>query len=176
MILKHDLIPSVDFGRGYGGRVSARGIFTSGYLVLVVVQTLAPSAQPVTVRNSVPHIQEAAALALALCSLLLGLVPWQPYLSVSTSPPSLLTALTKALWPILGGAVLAVLLGRWPLWLGRTPIEKILVAAMSVARRPALVFSSRIELIDGLLRQWPAAALTLLLVASLFGAAMLAAR
>ena len=156
--------------------IQTGGIFTSGYLVLVVVQTLAPSAQPVTVRNSVPHIQEAAALALALCSLLLGLVPWQPYLSVSTSPPSLLTALTKALWPILGGAVLAVLLGRWALWLGRTPIEKILVAAMSVARRPALVFSSRIELIDGLLRQWPAAALTLLLVASLFGAAMLAAR
>jgi formate hydrogenlyase subunit 3/multisubunit Na+/H+ antiporter MnhD subunit len=154
------------------------GIFTSGYLILVVVQTLAPSAQPVTVRNSVPHIQEAAALGLALCSLLLGLVPWQPYLSVplSTPAPSLLAALTKALWPILAGAVVAVLLGRWPLWLGRTPLEKILVAAMSVARRPALAFSSRIELIDGLLRQWPAAALTLLLVAGLFGAAMLAAR
>jgi hypothetical protein len=126
----------------------------------------------------VPRIQEAAALALALCSLLLGLVPWQPCLSVplGTSPPYLLTALTKALWPILGGAVLAVLLGRWPLWLGRTPIEKTLVTAISAARRPALAFSSAIELIDGLLRQWPAAALTLLLVASLFGPAMLAAR
>jgi formate hydrogenlyase subunit 3/multisubunit Na+/H+ antiporter MnhD subunit len=158
--------------------IQAGGIFTSGYLVLVVVQALARSAQPLTVRNNVPRIQEAAALVLALCSLLLGLVPWQPYLSVplSTSPPSLLTALTKALWPILGGAVLAVLLERWPLWLGRTPLEKTLVAAMSVARRPALAFSSTIELIDGLLWQWPAAALTLVLVASLFGAAMLAAR
>jgi NADH:ubiquinone oxidoreductase subunit 5 (subunit L)/multisubunit Na+/H+ antiporter MnhA subunit len=68
--------------------IQTAGIFTSGYLVLVVVRTLAPSAQPVRVRNSVPHIQEAAALALALCSLLLTLVPWQPYLSVppSTSP------------------------------------------------------------------------------------------
>jgi NADH:ubiquinone oxidoreductase subunit 5 (subunit L)/multisubunit Na+/H+ antiporter MnhA subunit len=159
--------------------IQAGGIFTSGYLVLVVAQALAPTDHPVAARNNVPHIREAAALALALCSLLLGLLPWEPYLSVpvsTSSSPPVLIALTKALWPILGGAVLAVLLGRWRLWLGRTPLEKILVTIVGSARRPALVFSSRIELIDGLFRQWPASALTLLVVAIIFGAAMLTGR
>jgi len=51
-------------------------------------------------------MQEAAALALALCSLLLGLAPWEAYLSVPAGTPSsplTLKSLSSALWPMLGG-------------------------------------------------------------------------
>ena len=62
--------------------IQAGGIFTSAYLVLVLAHALAPADEPVTLRVRVSRIGEAAALALALCSLMLGLVPWEAYLVV----------------------------------------------------------------------------------------------
>ena len=96
--------------------IQAGGIFTSGYVVLVLAHALAPADEPVTLRVPVSRMSEAAALALALCSLLLGLIPWEAYLPVpagAASSPLTLAALVTALWPILAGAVLAILLGRW---------------------------------------------------------------
>ncbi len=62
--------------------IQAGGIFTSAYLLLVLAHALAPAHEPVTLRVRVSRIGEAAALVLALCSLLLGLVPWEAYLVV----------------------------------------------------------------------------------------------
>src|SRR5262245_55489808 len=62
--------------------IQAGGIFTAGYLVLVLAHALAPADEPVTSQVRVPWIRGAAALALALCSLLLGLVPWEAFVSV----------------------------------------------------------------------------------------------
>ena len=97
--------------------IQAGGIFTSSYLLLVLAHALAPANEPVTLRVPVPRIREAAALALALCSLLLGLVPWDAYLSRSARASSRIRSPSRrsstTLWPILGGAVLAILLGRW---------------------------------------------------------------
>src|SRR5262249_7654395 len=94
--------------------IQAGGIFTGGYLVLVLAHALGPADEPVTLQVRVPWSREAAALALALCSLVLGLVPWEAYLPASRAAPSdplVLKAFAAGLWPILGGAVLAVLLG-----------------------------------------------------------------
>ena len=105
-----------------------------------------------------PRLRQLAALALALCSLLLGLVHWGADLPLSggplLSPLSLATA-WKALWPVLGGGVVATLFGRW----GDRP--------------PRL--GGMIERTDDALRQWPVAGLSLLLLSIMFGAAMLAA-
>ena len=79
---------------------------------------------------------------------------------------------SNALWPILGGAVLALMLGRWD----GTPFEKILVSRASPVRRTALALGGAIERIDGMLRQWPTAGISLLAVALLLGAAMLVNR
>jgi multicomponent Na+:H+ antiporter subunit D len=159
--------------------IQVGGFFTSGYLLLVLAHALVPADEPVTLRDPVSRIGEAAALALALCSLLLGLLPWEAYLPVPTVTPSsplTLAALSSALWPILGGAALAILLGRWGDRLAHIPVGKVVAATVGPPRRVAVAFSGMIERIDGALRQWPAAGVSLLVVAILFGAAMLLAR
>ena len=118
-----------------------------------------------------------AALALALCSLLLGLVRWEAYLPAPPGTPLSalnLEALAAALWSALAGGALAILLGRWEPWPTRMPIGKGALAIVRPIRRAALAFGRTMERVDGTLRQWPAAGLSLLAVAILLGAAMLA--
>ncbi|HZC55289.1 MAG TPA: proton-conducting transporter membrane subunit [Xanthobacteraceae bacterium] len=158
--------------------IQAGAFFTSGYVVLVLVQALAPADEPVTLRVPVSRVGETTALALAICSLLLGLFPWGAYLSVPAGSPSpsdmlSLKAALSMLWPIVGGGVLAVLLGRWGDRLTRIRFGKFLVAIVGPARHAALGLGGTIEAIDGVLRQWPAAALAVLVLAILFGAALL---
>jgi hypothetical protein len=81
-----------------------------------------------------------------------------------------LEALSSSVWPVLGGVALAILLGRWG-----DPSPRILVT-IGAARRAALILSSGIERSDGVLRQWPAAGLCMLVLAIAFAAAMLAGR
>ena len=130
-------------------------------------------------RRRAPRIREAAALALALCSLLLGLVPCEAYLSVPAGTSSnrlTLGALSKALWPIVGGGVLALLLGRWGHRSPRGRSAKLASAAVGPPRRAALAMGRMLEAVDGTLRQWPAAGLSLLAVAIMLAAAMLMER
>jgi multicomponent Na+:H+ antiporter subunit D len=146
--------------------------------VLVLVQALAPADRPLTLRCPVRPVQELAALALALCSLLLGLFPWEVYLSVpagTVSSAFALKALPKVLGLILAGAVLAVVLGRWGHRQMRGHLGTI-VAMAGPVRHPALAFSGIIERTDSVLRQWPAATLSLLTLTIIFGLAMLAGR
>ena len=110
-----------------------------------------------------------------MCSLLLGLFNWGPYFSVPDgimSNPFGLKGFAGVLWPILGGAVLALMLGRWD----GTPLEKIVVTRVSQVRRTALVLGGAVERIDSMLRQWPAAGISLLALALVLGAAMLVNR
>jgi formate hydrogenlyase subunit 3/multisubunit Na+/H+ antiporter MnhD subunit len=158
--------------------IQAGGIFTGSYVLLVLVHALAPADEPIALRASVSRVGEAAALALALCSLLLGLVHWEAYLPITVdtlSNPLTLKALSTALWPVLGGGVLATLLGRWGQRPERMPLGDIVVAIVGPVRRAALALGRILERVDRMLCQWPAAGLTLLLLAILFGAAMLAA-
>jgi NADH:ubiquinone oxidoreductase subunit 5 (subunit L)/multisubunit Na+/H+ antiporter MnhA subunit len=159
--------------------IQAGGIFTSAYLVLVLVHALAPADKPVASRVHVPWYQEAAALSLALCSLLLGLVHWEAYLPVpqgTRSSPSVIETLSSALWPILAGGVLAILLGRWSDGLPRIPLRGLTEAIVSPVRRLALTAGEALEQADSILRQWPAAGLSLLALVIALGAAMLVGR
>jgi multicomponent Na+:H+ antiporter subunit D len=157
--------------------IQAGGIFTGSYVLLVLAHALVPADEPVALRVPVSRIREAAALALALCSLLLGLVHWKAYLPApdGTAPnPAALTVLWSVLWPLLGGGLLAILLGRWadrP----RISLGQVLVAMVGPPRRGILALGKAIERVDRMLRQWSAAGLALLVLAILFGAAMLAA-
>jgi NADH:ubiquinone oxidoreductase subunit 5 (subunit L)/multisubunit Na+/H+ antiporter MnhA subunit len=155
--------------------IQAGGIFTSSYILLVLANALAPIGKPVMLLAPVPRRRELAALALAVCSLFLGVFNWKPYLSVPDgimSNPFGLKAFSNVLWPILGGAVLALMLGRWD----GTPFDKVLVTRVSRARRAALVLGGAVERIDSMLRQWPAAGISLLGLALVLGAAMLVNR
>lgn len=158
--------------------LQAGGVFTSSYLVLVLAHALTPADAPITPRVRVPRLTEAAALALALCSLLLGIFPWGIFLSVPHG-----TAATqfdgglfaKALWPILAGGLLAILLGRWGTRLADVHCGKLSIMVGSV-RRPALALASMLEGADNTARQWTPACLCLLALVILLGAAMLAGR
>jgi len=159
--------------------IQAGGILTSSYVLLVVTHALTPAEEPVTSRIRISRIGEVAALALALCSLSLGLVPWGAYLPIppdGLSNPLTFEPLAKMLWPLLAGAVLTILLGRWGDRPARWPFGSFLVAVIGPARRTALALSGRVDRVDSVLRQWPAAGLSLLVLAILFGAALLADR
>jgi multicomponent Na+:H+ antiporter subunit D len=157
--------------------IQAGGMFTSGYLLLVLVHMLTPADTPITSQVHIPRSQEAATLALALGSLLLGLIHWEAYfpaLRATPSSPLTLKTFSTSLWPIVGGAVLAILLGRWGHSAGG-PFGRGLLGGVGRARRMALASARMIERIDGVVRRWPSAGLCLLAVAIIFGAAMVAA-
>ncbi|MGY4292864.1 multicomponent Na+:H+ antiporter subunit D [Bradyrhizobium sp. i1.4.4] len=89
--------------------LQAGGMFTTAYVVLVLSHAFAPSDQPIALIGPAPLSRDLAALALALCSLFLGLLPWDSYLPVpydATSKLFGIDALSKLLLPVLGGAAL----------------------------------------------------------------------
>lgn len=158
--------------------IQGGAFLTSGYVLLVLAHALAPASGPITVRVHVARVQEAAALVLALCSLLLGLVPWQAYLFIPAAAPSTplsLYAAVTMLLTIAGGGVLAILLGRWERWPVQRSLEKFLITIVDSLRRAALVLARLTEQVDGALRQWSTAALSLLMLVILLAAALIAA-
>jgi formate hydrogenlyase subunit 3/multisubunit Na+/H+ antiporter MnhD subunit len=157
--------------------IQAGGVLTSSYVLLVLIRALAPARAPITLQAPILRIREAAAFALALSSLLLGLVPWQGYLPISSATeadPLTLDALASSLWSVLGGGALVMLMARGTLRLADVPAA--IVTIIHPARRTALAFAHAIVRVDGTLRQWPSAGLALLVVAITFGVAMIAGR
>jgi multicomponent Na+:H+ antiporter subunit D len=125
----------------------------------------------------VSRLREAAALVLAVCSLLLGLLPWHDVVPVPTTLLSIaptLETFVSALWPVLVGGALALLFARSEVRLARVPRTAFTVVAG--ARRAAVPFVDAAMRVDNTLRQWPAAGLALLLVAISLGAAIMAGR
>ena len=59
--------------------IQASGIFTSSYLFLVLAHVFRPAREPMTVIVPERCVQAGPALALALCSLAIGLIPWNAY-------------------------------------------------------------------------------------------------
>ena len=137
---------------------------------------MAPARAPLVRPAPVSRGAQAAALALALCSLLLGLFRWDAFFPIAPVPLSnglAFQALASTLWTILPGAVLAILLGRW----GHAAIlGSAVVGILAPARRAGLASGRLIEQVDSWLRQWLAAGVSLLVVAILLGAALMAPR
>jgi multicomponent Na+:H+ antiporter subunit A len=112
-------------------------------------------------------------LATAAASLI---VPWALYLTIpsETLPDPLAPAvLWKALWPVLLGAGLAIMLWRWARWLPRVP-KGDLVVVVDGGIGMVVKWSKALEQVDSALRQWPAAGVSLLILAAALGAAVLA--
>jgi formate hydrogenlyase subunit 3/multisubunit Na+/H+ antiporter MnhD subunit len=146
--------------------LQAGGFLTTSYVVLVLAHALWPADGPVKLNAPVPRLQEAAALALALCSMLLGLAAIG---SVSLDAPSITP---KELWSaillFIGGGVLALGLGqRLP------PVAVGDVAVASPFRRATFAAGGMLEQTDDVLRRWPVAGLSLLVLVIAFIAAML---
>jgi NADH:ubiquinone oxidoreductase subunit 5 (subunit L)/multisubunit Na+/H+ antiporter MnhA subunit len=157
--------------------IQAGGIFTGAYLVLVLAHALAPADAPVNARVCVPWYQQAAALVLAVCSLLLGLVHWEAYLPIPDGTLSVsfgFKTVTAAVWPLLAGAIMAILIGRWRAWPQHATWHRVVAAIIAPPRHIVVAVGGMLERADGTLRRWPAAGLSLLILVVALGAAMLA--
>ena len=135
--------------------LQAGGVLTSSYVVLVLARALRPSPTPVQLHKSVSRVAQSASLALAMCSLLLAGAALGPLPRSLLSNPLAPSELSATLATVLGGALLAFIFGSTP---PRVPGAE--VAARGFERA------------DALLRRWPVAGSSLLLVTALFGWAL----
>jgi multicomponent Na+:H+ antiporter subunit A len=105
-------------------------------------------------------------------------VPWilYPVTGSGTRSDALAPGvLWSALWPVLLGIVLFAGLWRWGSKLPRVPEGDIVLAGEAALRKTA-PWGEAVERADRRLRQWPVAGLSLLMLAIILGAAMLAWR
>jgi len=144
------------------------GLLTASYVVLVLAHALSPAAEPVKPRAPVSRLAEMAALALAICSLALGLAALGPAPLDALPNPLDPKEFGSALAVLAGGAVLALALGL------RLPPLPAGDAAVAGVRRATVAIGAAFVRADGVLRQWPVAGLALMAAAIAFGAALLA--
>jgi multicomponent Na+:H+ antiporter subunit D len=138
--------------------LQAGGVLTSSYVVLVLARALARSDQTIELKKSVSRIAQSAALALAICSLLLACAALGPLPRSLISNPLAPSEIASLLITVGCGGLLAFLFGSRP----RFPVVGAIGGAFVSA--------------DGALRRWPVAGISLLIVATLFGWTLVAAR
>jgi formate hydrogenlyase subunit 3/multisubunit Na+/H+ antiporter MnhD subunit len=157
-------------GDGVVGLLANLSAIGTTLLMLHFLQRLARIA-PQTEQVSAPAGLAVPWQIMALASVA---VPWLLYPFAGGSPADALTpgALFDALWPILIGAVLVLGLRRWGDRLPQLPPGDI-VGTAETAFRASYAVGSASERVDGLLRQWPAAGLSLLAIVIVLGAATL---
>jgi multicomponent Na+:H+ antiporter subunit A len=115
-------------------------------------------------------------LAMALASVA---VPWAVYLTVlggTVSDALAPASLWSAVWPLLFGGGLAIGLWRWETRLTHIPDRDIAAWVVDVATRLAGAAGVTLERLDGVLRQWSVAGVSLLAVAVVLATLMLTAR
>lgn len=102
-------------------------------------------------------------------------VPWALYLIVPSSLKDVLAAavLWEALWPMLIGAALGIILAGWQRRLPAVPEGDVVVVIERAARR-VIDGSEIVERAGATLRSWPVAVLALLVLAVMLGAATVA--
>jgi multicomponent Na+:H+ antiporter subunit D len=153
--------------------LQAGGVLTSSYVVLVLAYALRRAGAPVELKKSVSRIAQAAALALAVCSLLLACAALGPVPRSLVKNPLALAELAPMLLTVLGGGALAFGFGFRP---PRIPVGDAAAATGEQVRRATLAVGGAFERADGVLRRWPVASTALLLVAALFGWTLVAGR
>ena len=149
--------------------LQAGGVLTSSYVVLVLAHALRRADAPAELKRSVSRVAQAAALALAFCSLLLACAALGPLPRDLLKNPLAVAELVPLLLTVLGGGALAWGFGFRP------PHETSGGAAFadaSALRRATLAVGVAFERGDTVLRRWPVASVALLAVAALFGWAL----
>jgi formate hydrogenlyase subunit 3/multisubunit Na+/H+ antiporter MnhD subunit len=140
-------------------------VFTAGYVVLVLTNALRRPSAPVTLVKRVALLSEIAALALAVCSLLLAFAALGPVPASLLANPLLPKELGATLLVFLGGALLALAVSRGRLYDAGSPDGPLRRATVPVGRG--------FEQADSFLRQWTSAGLALLVLAAVFAWLML---
>ena len=148
--------------------LTAGGFLTASYVVLVAMCTFRSRDPGAPAPARVPRVQEIAALFLALCSFALALLAtWGPLPATLVGSPFAPKELWSTLVTIAVGTALALTISRKRL--GASGVARggdgPRACADAGARR-------RAEGIDPVLRRWPVAGVSLLVIALAFGLAM----
>jgi multicomponent Na+:H+ antiporter subunit D len=142
--------------------MQAGGTLTCAYVVLVLARAFGGTRGPIVAKRPRDACQDAAMLSLALLSFVLAFATLGPLpdglLASAVSPKGIGAALAI----VAAGALLAAVLGR----------RRDEAGPAGAARRAGVALGTAFERSDALLRQWPVAALSLIVVALAFGAAM----
>jgi formate hydrogenlyase subunit 3/multisubunit Na+/H+ antiporter MnhD subunit len=153
--------------------LQAGGFLTTSYVVLVIALSLGKPAAALVARARVARSQEAAALALAVCSLGLAFAALGPLPGKLISNPLAPAALLSSAGLIGGGALLALAISRE---LPRLAFVDAFVAAARPLRRALGEAGEVFVQIDQWLRRWPIAGLSMLALLLLFGVSIVAGR
>jgi len=153
--------------------LEAGGFLTASYVVLVIAQALARPAAPIVPRVRVARSQEWAALALAVCSLLLSLAVLGPVPASLISNPLAPKELLASALAIIGGALLVLAYSRE---LPRFAIVDRIAGLLRPLRGALCALAQGFVRIDDGARQWSIAGLSMLVLTLLFGAAMVLQR
>jgi multicomponent Na+:H+ antiporter subunit A len=124
-------------------------------------------------REGAPTGLVAPWLAMAIAAVV---VPWVLYFAAAIGGLSEVLSLAgfwAALWPTLVGGLFWIGLRRWAQVLPDIPEGDIVVAGEAAARA-SVAWGAVLEHADTVLRRWPVACLSLLIVAIILGALMLA--
>ncbi|MDM0105440.1 proton-conducting transporter membrane subunit [Variovorax sp. J22R24] len=159
-------------GDGLAGTVAIVSSVASALLMIHFVRRLIADAAPVPDARA-PAVFIVSWLAMAVVSVAL---PWAFYLAIpgDVRPDALApAALWSALWPVLIGAALAVVLDRVGRHLPRIPAGDLGVA-LGHLQGACGATAAQFERSDTFLRRWPVASIALLAVSLLFGWALLA--
>jgi multicomponent Na+:H+ antiporter subunit D len=144
-------------------------VFTAGYVVLVLVNALRRTREPITLVKRVSRLSEFAALALAACSLLLALAALGPVPGDLVSNSLAPAELGSTLLTFAGGALLALGFARRSLLApGRADADA------GPVRRGMVAVGAAVASADALVRRWPSASVAMLAVTALFGWALAA--
>ncbi|MBS1202019.1 MAG: formate hydrogenlyase subunit 3/multisubunit Na+/H+ antiporter, MnhD subunit, partial [Chromatiaceae bacterium] len=165
----------------WGLILDAGGLLTAAYLTWVLGQALSRSGQSLTLVKTPRPSQELVVLALALASLLLGLLPPATFdlIAVGRDPGVEPIAAAWAgalswdsvlagLWPVLAAAGLVLAFAPWG--------ERGRAGPLGWPARWASVFGQAVERLDAVLRRWPVAGLSLLTLTLTLAASTLAGR
>jgi formate hydrogenlyase subunit 3/multisubunit Na+/H+ antiporter MnhD subunit len=104
-------------------------------------------------------------------------VPWALYLTVMSGSVAYAlspVSLWASLWPVVLGGALAAVLRHWGGCLPRVPDGDIVMLVAARVGRVAVRTGAGLEWLDGALRQWPVAVVSLLVVSVILAALMLA--
>ncbi len=187
------VLPAAVLALGFGGLPLTGGALAKlaakpplGDGVVSLLATLAAAGSALLMLHFVNRLRASAAadpeaaapaglsapwLVLALAAVL---VPWALFLGagIGTLADMLApAALWQALWPVLLGAGLSLALLRWGERLPRLP-EGDVVVLVERAARTSPPFGNALERADAVLRQWPVAGLSLLVLTVALAAAI----
>jgi formate hydrogenlyase subunit 3/multisubunit Na+/H+ antiporter MnhD subunit len=160
-------------GDGAVGMLATLSAAGSTLLMLHFLHTLVVTSSKDAAQGAPPAGLSAPWLTTAIASVAL---PWALFLTVASGSFSEVFApasLWKAFWPVAIGAVLAVALRRFEHRLPRIP-EGDWVVAAEPATRVFRRWGEAMERADDLLRRWPVAGVSLLAVALMLAALVLA--